>query len=354
MKLFQKMVWLALALWLLVLSACGPKTAEPPRQADSGELASSQKGSNEEKSEPSGLEEIESEPAVPVGLVGKGESVADEWFADAVFLGNSLTDGLELYSGIKNASFISHQGLSVFNIASKECIDTEAGTVTAITALGQQKWAKVYLMLGVNELGYGGESFREAFTDVVKQIKECQPEAAIYLQTILPVNEGIAEQKGISSSITNERVILFNNMIAEIADSEGTALVDVAAAFWTEAGEMAADNTRDGVHLTRQGYIDWYEYLKSHTGTTKLLEEPGEHIYIPASRPAKRPPKQEESGEPEPQQPEEIEDPQETQQSEEPQETKEPGEIKDPPLEAIEETGETNDPPPQETRSGGV
>ena len=105
--------------------AAGPERLRPKDGGASPvggfwELASSQKGSNEEKSEPSGLEEIESEPAVPVGLVGKGESVADEWFADAVFLGNSLTDGLELYSGIKNASFISHQGLSVFNIASKE------------------------------------------------------------------------------------------------------------------------------------------------------------------------------------------------------------------------------------------
>lgn len=143
MKLFQKMVWLALALWLLVLSACGPKTAETSQQADSGEPDSSHEESNGKKSEPSGSEEIEKQPVVPVGLVGKGESVEDEWFADAVFLGNSLTDGLELYSGIKNASFISHQGLSVFNIASKECIDTDAGTVNAIEALGQQNWGKV-------------------------------------------------------------------------------------------------------------------------------------------------------------------------------------------------------------------
>lgn len=208
------------------------------------------------------------------GLVGLGEAVEESWFADAVFVGDSRTDGLKLYSGIKSATFISHQGLSVFNIAKKECIERDGVKVTALDALGAQEYVKVYLMLGVNELGYGSESFREAYTGLVQQIMELQPNATVYLQTILPVNEPMAASHGINAAITNERVKVFNGVIADIAQAEGAALVDVANLFWTENGEIAKENTSDGVHLTRKGYVAWFEYLKSHTGTTEPVEEP--------------------------------------------------------------------------------
>lgn len=279
----------------------------PPSQSEPTDS-----GDPEETDPPEHMATQTQAPAGPpvAGLVGKGESVTEEWFADAVFVGDSRTDGLRLYSGIKGCSFISYKGLSVFNITSKECIDTEDGKVTALTALGRQQWAKVYLMLGVNELGYGSESFRTAFTSLVEEIKAIQPDATLYVQTILPVNEAIAKNKGISSSINNERVKLFNGIIEEVVGSQGAALVDVAANFWTEEGNMAAENTSDGVHLTRQGYVSWYEYLKCHTGTTELLEEPGTHIFVPGSEPEpSAEPDPEETGEPQP--PEETGDPKE-------------------------------------------
>lgn len=211
---------------------------------------------------------------VAPGRVAESASVEEEWFSDAVFVGDSRTDGLKLYSGIKSASFISHQGLSVFTIGDKECIELNGSKVTALTALGQRQWSKVYLMLGINELGYSSEAYEEAYTKLVQRIKEIQPNATIYLQTVLPVNEPLAQSKGISSAITNARVILFNEVIARVAESEETALVDVAEAFWTSEGCMSEDNTSDGVHLTRQGYVAWFEYLKCHTGTTTPVDEP--------------------------------------------------------------------------------
>lgn len=241
-------------------------------------------------------------PPEPVtGRVAWNEPVEEEWFADAVFVGDSRTDGLQLYSGIKSATFFSHQGLSVFNVGTKECISYNGQQVTALDALSGQEFAKVYLMLGVNELGYPSSSFRTAFQEVVDQIKTIQPNASIYVQTILPVNEAMVVSHGMSNTITNARVREFNEIIAQIVEDAGVALLDVAEIFWDANGSMSSDNTSDGVHLTRQGYVAWFEYLKCHTGTgpvgTDLPDpEPGPSEGAPAEEPTVFEPEEGETG----------------------------------------------------------
>ena len=206
-------------------------------------------------------------PSAPAGAVPEGEDVGKDWFADAVFLGDSRTDGLRLYSGIKGATFICHTGLSVFTIGKNACIkDADGVKITAMDALAKQQYAKVYLMLGVNELGYTTTSFLKSYTELVEQIKALQPGAAIYLQTLIPINEPIAYSNGTNRAINNEKLKEFNQVITQVALDEGVFLVDVDVPFWSEEGCLAAENTGDGVHLTRAGYEAWYAYLRTHTG----------------------------------------------------------------------------------------
>ena len=208
-------------------------------------------------------------PSAPAGAVPEGEDVGNDWFSDAVFLGDSRTDGLRLYSGIKGATFICHTGLSVFTIGKNACIkDADGVKITAMDALAKQQYAKVYLMLGVNELGYTTVSFLKSYTELVGQIKELQPGAAIYLQTLIPINEPIAYSNGTNRAINNEKLKEFNQVITQVALDEGVFLVDVDVPFWSEEGCLAAENTGDGVHLTRAGYEAWYAYLRTHTGDT--------------------------------------------------------------------------------------
>lgn len=241
-----------------------PSGSEPPKPSESGSPSPDQSGT------PS-----PSQTVLPSGTMAAGEDVGNEWFADAVFVGDSRTDGLRLYSGIKGASFICHTGLSVFTIGKNQCITVDGAKVTAMDALGKQQWAKVYLMLGVNELGYSTKTFQDTYTKVVEQIKELQPGAAIYLQTLIPINEPIAYKNGTNRAINNEKLKEFNQVIAEIAQAEGVCLVDVDVPFWSEEGCLAAENTGDGVHLTRSGYQAWYAYLRTHTGNGGSAPSPG-------------------------------------------------------------------------------
>lgn len=262
-----------------------PKGSEPPKPSGSEPPSPSQsesaKPTGSQPPKPSGSgspdpgqSETPPQAFIPSGTMAEGEDVGNEWFADAVFVGDSRTDGLRLYSGIKGASFICHTGLSVFTIGKNQCITVDGAKVTAMDALGKQQWAKVYLMLGVNELGYRTETFQDTYTKVVEQIKELQPGAAIYLQTLIPINEPIAYNNGTNRAINNEKLKKFNQAIAEIAQAEGVCLVDVDVPFWSEEGCLAAENTGDGVHLTRSGYQAWYAYLRTHTGNGGSVPAP--------------------------------------------------------------------------------
>lgn len=277
-------------------SSPSPSAAEPSPTATPDASATSDVSPSPEV--PTSSPEPSPQPDLPPsGRMVLSEPVEDGWFADAVFVGDSRTDGLMLYSGIKSPTFISHQGLSVFNIGTQESIERDGEKVTALTALGEQQWAKVYLMLGVNELGYPVSSFEKSYGELVDQIREIQPDATIYLQTLMPVNEPMAHGRGTSTAITNEKVRAFNEVICRVAEEKQTALVDVAEIFWTDEGCIAPENTSDGVHLTRKGYVAWYEYLKSHTGTTEPVPEPEVPDVTPSPEPS---PSAEPSPEPSP------------------------------------------------------
>ena len=276
---------LALAAALLLLSACGADangdatTARSPapetepvesavQPAESTPPLETESAPETETPVPETTPPVEEDGPV-TGLVAEGPAVEESWFADAVFLGDSRTDGLMLFSGIKSATFISHQGLSVFNIDETDCIDRNGEKVTVLEALADQQFAKVYLMLGVNELGYPSvKSFQDTYAELVDQIKALEPDATIYLQTIIPVNETVGAEKGMSKYITNARIKEYNAAIAQVAEDKDVALVDVAEAFWDENDSLPADYTSDGVHLTRAGYIHWFEYLQTHTGSS--------------------------------------------------------------------------------------
>ena len=67
----------------------------------------------------------------------EGGEAEEDYFSDAVFLGDSRTDGLRLYSGIRPGGVIYHNGLIVFEAADREnkCIKGADGQKHAVLEL---------------------------------------------------------------------------------------------------------------------------------------------------------------------------------------------------------------------------
>lgn len=207
-------------------------------------------------------EEKETDSLPETGAGGENISVEESYFADAAFVGDSRTEGFQLYSGLKEGTYFCSVGATVQTIMDKETQEGPSGPETILNALSRESYGKIYIMLGINELGwYRTEEFTEQYAKVIARIREDHPEAAIVIQSLPPVS---AKQDAKRSYVKNERIVLFNGLLEELAAEEGCIFLDVASAVTDENGTLPTELTTDGVHLNTAGCKKWLEYLREH------------------------------------------------------------------------------------------
>lgn len=185
------------------------------------------------------------------------------YFDDAVFIGDSRTEGLMLYGGLSNAAFYTHKGLMVNTIFTKEAVKDGDQKITIMKALEKHKFRKVYVMLGVNELGWVYEQvFIQRYGELVDELKRLQPDAVIYIQSIMPVSQSRSQNDKV---FNNERIRLYNSLIVEMCREKGVQYLNVSEAVQDENGVLPAEATTDGIHLKPAYCVKCGDYLKSHT-----------------------------------------------------------------------------------------
>ncbi|WP_209346523.1 GDSL-type esterase/lipase family protein [Flavonifractor sp. AGMB03687] len=206
--------------------------------------------------------------------VPQSDPVDMDYFSDALFIGDSRTDGLQIYSGIKGATFYCYKGLNIFDMSKRQVVEMNGGKYTVVEALQRgPQYKKIYISLGINELGYPGtDSFYKAFKSFLEEVKAAQPDAIIYLQNLVPVNPEICAQKNQPSYVNNDRVADFNSVFPKLAEECQVALVDVKSALSDANGILPAEATVDGVHYTKAWYQKWLEYLMCHTVTPEAYQ----------------------------------------------------------------------------------
>lgn len=195
--------------------------------------------------------------------VPESEQVEDDWFSDAAFIGDSRTEGLVLYAKVKAGGSFAYRGLNVQTARTGRVIKMKDGTKkTAVDALKGGTYSKVYLSLGINELGwYNDERYYKNYAELIDQVRAAQPDAQIYLETLIPVTA----DKSASSYINNPQILAYNKLIQKLAEEKEVYLLDVWSAFADSSGALPDKGSVDGVHLTKDYYAKWRDYLKTHT-----------------------------------------------------------------------------------------
>lgn len=198
--------------------------------------------------------------------VPESEAVEDDYFSDAAFIGDSRIEGLSLYGGLAEGDYITSTGMSVFQVDTRE-ITYKGQKMKVLEALGQKGYKKVYISLGVNELGmHNDQGYYDHYLKLVQNVKAQQPDAIVYIQLLIPVNDRKCRESKIANYITNEQIKVYNELLYQIAEEERVFLVDPAEVIVDPAtGEPPYDATGDGVHFYRASYQNWIDYLKKHT-----------------------------------------------------------------------------------------
>ena len=200
------------------------------------------------------------------------DAVDTTYFEDAAFVGDSRTDGFMIYSGSGRGKNLTSNGLSIFQLEEKKALKIGGEKYTLLEALEMAEYGKVYLCLGVNELGvYDDEGFYQSYLAAIDAIRTIQPRAIIYIQGLIPLNEEEIAASGGRDYLKNDHLRVYNDLMRKAAEERKVVFLDLYTEFADENGTLPAGASRDGVHLKKEYCQRWLEYLKTHTVDAELL-----------------------------------------------------------------------------------
>ena len=169
--------------------------------------------------------------------------------AEVAFFGDSITSG-----GDFNAMFPDR---SVCNLGVPG--DTVEGMTARVRMIAAVKPEKVFVLGGINSLCDSNfDAVLEEYRAMLDRIGEVT-DAEVYIQGILPVS--VKQEKRLH--VKNSTITRFNEKIAELAAEKGFHYIDLPGFFLTD-GVMNPAYTKEGIHLTEEGYRVWADAITGY------------------------------------------------------------------------------------------
>lgn len=171
---------------------------------------------------------------------------------DIVFLGNSITERGE-WQQMLPGKVVANRGIGG---------DNTFGVLARLDNVISLRPRKIFILIGINDLGRGlpVDVIVKNYTRIVHTLKKALPKTSIYLESVLPLHEGILKYdylKGKEPLIT-----ALNSRIRELAGNEQLTYIDLHEVFAGEDGQLKAAWTPDGIHLEPVAYYYWVAFLK--------------------------------------------------------------------------------------------
>ncbi|MDD6808368.1 MAG: acylhydrolase [Oscillospiraceae bacterium] len=186
------------------------------------------------------------------------------YMGDALFIGDSRTVGLMEYAGIDGADYFCTVGMSVYNIHKKPVSVPKVGKVTLTELLNSKKYGKIYIMLGINEVGYKLSSTVEKYSELIEFIKDKQPNAVIFIQANLHVSKSRSDSDKV---VNNIAINGLNAELAKLADGKSKFYLDANILFDDKTGALSSDKSEDSTHLYAKYYKEWGEWIIKQTAS---------------------------------------------------------------------------------------
>lgn len=197
-------------------------------------------------------------------IVSESEPVSNAYFKNALFLGDSRTQGLQYQCGIKGALYMADVGMNVGEFFDREAFLVDGKMYTMADAIAKKKYDKVYIMFGINEVGWIYEDiFIEDYATIIEEVRKAQPDAIIYIQSVLQCTKEKAEENEVFGK---KRINYYNRLLRKLAKKEKVYFLDINEVLVEEeTGILPDDASPDGIHLNYKYCRKWMKYLKTHT-----------------------------------------------------------------------------------------
>ena len=213
-------------------------------------------------------------------------SVDLSYFENVTFVGDSLTEGLRIYSAIENSvanisTFVSAKSLSPKSFLEGVITNFENNYRPAqngVEAIIESWPSKVYITLGTNALVYmTDEQFIYYYDQLLTRLKQEMPNVLFYVCSVTPTT---AEYAAAKPNFSWDRMYRVNNQIAKMCSEKGMHYINLHEVLAGDDGYLKPEyeaNLGDGIHLKPAAYTQWVQYLMTHTVHDK------DNPYIPGS-----------------------------------------------------------------------
>ncbi len=182
---------------------------------------------------------------------------------DCLFIGDSRTVGLQLYSGLK-VDYFANVGMSIYSIGNATAEVNGMGKVNFDQLMNSKQYKRIFIMLGINEIGYPIASSAAKYKALIDNIKAKQPDAAIFIQANIHVSK---ERSDSDPVINNPALNKYNAELAKLADNTRVFYLDANFLFDDAAGNLSSEKSSDGVHFYAKDYIPWAEWLMNQSAS---------------------------------------------------------------------------------------
>ncbi len=188
-------------------------------------------------------------------------TVDESYFKDALFIGDSRLQGFGFWSGLP-ATYYCATGFALYKYDTTKVVQTENGKVPIFDAMPYDAFTKIYIKVGLNELGYGNEeNFESKYAELIAKLREYEPRAIIYVHAILPVTAAKSQS---DKAHNNPNILVRNASLEKFAKSQKAYFLDAGPALSDESGSLRPEMTSDGIHLKPEYMKIWREYLCEH------------------------------------------------------------------------------------------
>ncbi|MBP0979427.1 MAG: hypothetical protein J6C55_02135 [Oscillospiraceae bacterium] len=193
-------------------------------------------------------------------------ALTDDYFSSVVFIGDSVTSGIQLYKTAKEAVVISKTGLNINNIINNNIIYNNQ-EMTVLEAIKQSGRKNIYIMIGSNGIGWlDDDEMISLYIDWLKELRNQIPDSVIYVQSVLPITKTLSDiNSKKSDALTNEKIEIYNNKLLKSCVENKFYYLDISEKFKDENNALPEDASPvDGMHINASYYNIWLDYIKSH------------------------------------------------------------------------------------------
>lgn len=164
-----------------------------------------------------------------------------------VFLGDSITEAFDVKTllsefNIINKGIYGDNSMGVLDRIEKDAINLNPDYV--------------FILIGTNDfaLNRTPEQLADTYEKIIKRLAESMPSKNIYVTSILPTRNIENRPK--------EIITKANELLKKIASSYDANYFDLHSEFLASDGQIIADFTSDGLHLSEDGYKKWAEVFR--------------------------------------------------------------------------------------------